>query len=63
MSHEVVAYLCLGLLVACVASAGVAAAAVADGALSYPAAAVAAAGAFHLLRQTAGRLVGAAIDH
>ena len=63
MRNEITAYLCLGLLAWCVVSAGVAAATLADGALSYPAAAVAAAGAFHLLRQTAGRLVGAAIDH
>jgi len=62
MNTELTAYLCLGLLATCVVSAGLAAGALADGALSYPAGAAAAAGAFHTLRGTAGRLVGAVLD-
>ncbi len=62
MHKEITAYVCLGLLAAFVASAGLAAVTVTDGALSYPAAAAAAAGAFQALRRTTGRLVGAIVD-
>ena len=63
MNNELTAYLCLALLVSCVASVGLAAAILADGALSYPVGAAAAAVVFQVLRHTAGRVVGAAIDH
>jgi hypothetical protein len=61
-TKEIGAYLGLALLVACVACAGILAAAVTGGVRARPAAAAAAAATFQILRRVTGRAVAAAVD-